>query len=59
MGEIGTVRAAAFHFLNPAFGTLVAILLLGESLHGWDLVGIAVTMIGILLVQRARIAASG
>ncbi len=59
VGEIGTVRAAAFHFLNPAFGTLVAILLLGESLHGWDLVGIAVTMIGILLVQRARIAASG
>ena len=59
VGEIGTVRAAAFHFLNPAFGTLVAIFLLGESLHLWDLVGIAVTMIGILLVQRARIAASG
>ena len=59
VGDIGTIRAAAFHFLNPAFGVIVAILLLGESLHGWDVIGIAVTMIGILLVQRARIAASG
>ncbi|NGM44454.1 DMT family transporter [Rhodobacter sp. SGA-6-6] len=57
--EIGPVRAAAFHFLNPAFGTLVAVALLGEQVHGWDILGIAVTMIGILLVQRARIAAVG
>lgn len=57
--EIGPVRAAAFHFLNPAFGTLVAVALLGEHVHGWDILGIAVTMIGILLVQRARIAAAG
>lgn len=59
VGEIGTVRAAAFHFLNPAFGVLVAVALLGERVHGWDILGIAVTMAGILLVQRARIAAAG
>jgi probable blue pigment (indigoidine) exporter len=59
VGDIGTVRAAAFHFLNPAFGVIVAILLLGESLHLWDVIGVAITMIGILLVQRAKIAAAG
>ena len=59
VGEIGTVRAAAFHFLNPAFGVLVAVALLGERVHGWDILGIAVTMAGILLVQRARIKAAG
>lgn len=59
VGEIGTVRAAAFHFLNPAFGVIVAVALLGEPVHGWDILGIAVTMIGILLVQRARIKAAG
>ncbi|MDQ2065243.1 DMT family transporter [Xinfangfangia sp. CPCC 101601] len=58
VSDIGTVRAAAFHFLNPAFGVLVAIVLLGESVHWTDLIGIAITMVGILLVQRARIAAS-
>lgn len=59
VGDIGAVRAAAFHFLNPAFGVIVAVVLLGERVHGWDILGIAVTMIGILLVQRARIAAPG
>jgi probable blue pigment (indigoidine) exporter len=59
VADIGTVRAAAFHFLNPAFGVIVAILLLGESLHLWDVIGVAITMIGILLVQRAKIAAAG
>ena len=32
-------------------------LLLGEQLQGWDVVGIVVTMLGIALVQRARITA--
>jgi len=59
VGEIGTVRAAAFHFLNPAFGVIVAMALLGEQVHGWDILGIVVTMAGILLVQRARIRAAG
>lgn len=59
VGEIGTVRAAAFHFLNPAFGVLVAVALLGETVHPTDILGIAITMAGILMVQRARIAAAG
>jgi drug/metabolite transporter (DMT)-like permease len=59
VGDIGTVRAAAFHFLNPAFGVVIALVLLGEPIRGWDIIGIAITMAGILLVQRARIAAAG
>jgi drug/metabolite transporter (DMT)-like permease len=55
VGRIGAVRAASFHFLNPAFGVLVAVLLLGEGLRGWDVVGTLVTMAGIALVQRARV----
>lgn len=55
VGRIGAVRAAAFHFLNPAFGVLVAVLLLGEWLRGWDVAGTLVTMAGIALVQRARV----
>ena len=57
VGQIGAVRAAAFHFLNPAFGVIFAMLLLGEDLQGWDIIGVAITMLGIALVQRARISA--
>ncbi len=57
VGQIGAIRAASFHFLSPAFGVAVAVALLGEHVKGWDMVGVAVTMIGILLVQRARISA--
>lgn len=58
VGEIGAVRAAAFHFLNPAFGVAVAAVLLGEGLGLLDGLGVAVTMLGILLVQRSRIGAA-
>jgi len=57
VGQIGAVRGAAFHFLNPAFGVIFAVLLLGEKIQAWDMVGIAITMLGIALVQRARISA--
>lgn len=57
VGDIGATRAAAFHFLNPAFGVIVAMVLLGETLKGGDILGVGVTMAGILLVQRARISA--
>lgn len=57
VGQIGAIRAASFHFLNPAFGVAVAALLLDEKLRIWDGVGTVITMLGILLVQRARLAA--
>lgn len=55
--RIGPTRAATFHFLNPAFGTAIAALLLGERLGLLDLIGAAVVAGGILAVQLSRRAA--
>jgi drug/metabolite transporter (DMT)-like permease len=52
--RIGAVRASSFHFLNPAFGVLIAALLLGERITRWDIAGVAIAMAGILAVQRSR-----
>ncbi len=52
--RIGATRAATFHFLNPFFGTLIAALLLGESLGVLDGIGVAVVAGGILAVQISR-----
>ena len=54
VGRIGAVRAAAFHFLNPFFGVLIAWALLGERFGPWDLVGVAIIAAGILAVQASR-----
>lgn len=54
--RLGTVRAASFHFLNPAFGVLFAAILLGESIGPWDVAGVLVVTLGIVAVQRARAA---
>ena len=52
--RIGATRAATFHFLNPFFGTVIAALLLGESLGLLDGIGVAVVAGGILAVQISR-----
>jgi len=52
--RIGPVKAATFHFLNPFFGVAIAAILLDEALTAYDVLGVAVIMVGILLVQRAR-----
>lgn len=55
IGRVGAVKAAAFHFLNPAFGVLIAAALLGERISPTDCIGVAVAGAGILAVQRARL----
>lgn len=52
--RIGPTRAATFHFLNPAFGTAIAAVLLGETLGLTDLIGAAIVAGGILAVQISR-----
>ncbi|MEN8831064.1 DMT family transporter [Pacificibacter sp.] len=52
--RIGTIKGAAFHFLNPFFGVAIAALMLGEHANGWDIVGVATIMIGILAVQLSK-----
>ena len=57
VGRIGAIRASAFHFLNPFFGVAIAAALLGETVRGSDMLGVAVVMAGILAVQLSREAA--
>ena len=52
--RIGAVKAATFHFLNPFFGVMIAVVLLGETLRIWDIVGVVIIMFGILAVRMAR-----
>ncbi|MEM6441561.1 MAG: EamA family transporter [Pseudomonadota bacterium] len=52
--RIGAVKAAAFHFLNPALGVAIAWVLLAEPLGWQDAAGVAVATLGILLVQLAQ-----
>jgi len=55
VARIGAVRAAAFHFLNPFFGVVIAWALLGEALTLWDVLGVVIIALGILAVQLGRI----
>ena len=54
VNEIGAVKAATFHFLNPFFGVSIAALILGESLSVSDYFGVLIITIGILLVQTSK-----
>lgn len=54
VNEIGAVKAATFHFLNPFFGVAVAAALLGEKLGALDVVGVAIVAAGILAVQLSK-----
>jgi drug/metabolite transporter (DMT)-like permease len=49
--EIGPIKAAAFHFLNPFFGVLIATIFLHETLVKTDIIGVLIVMTGILFVQ--------
>lgn len=49
--RVGAAEASAYHFLNPAFGVLIASLLLGETISLLDGFGVAIIMVSILTVQ--------
>ena len=48
-GEVGPIRAGAFLHLMPAFGSLLAVLLLGESFRLYHLLGIGLILPGVTL----------
>jgi drug/metabolite transporter (DMT)-like permease len=54
VNRIGATPAAAFHFLNPAFGVTIAALLLGEQLGWLDMLGVAIVTGAIAAVQISR-----
>lgn len=54
VGRIGAIKASTFHFLNPAFGVMIAALLLGEKVSLTDMAGVIIAALGILAVQLAK-----
>jgi len=59
VARIGSTRAATFHFLTPFFGVAIAAALLGEAVRPLDMLGVTVTMAGILAVQVSRSGGAG
>ncbi|MGI9452621.1 MAG: DMT family transporter [Geminicoccaceae bacterium] len=49
--RVGATQAAAYHFLNPAFGVIIASILLDENIGLLDGFGVAIIMASILMVQ--------
>ncbi|MBL8578348.1 MAG: EamA family transporter [Mesorhizobium sp.] len=54
VGALGAGRASMLMYLQTVFVAILAWLLLGEGLHGYDLAGAAFIVAGILLVTLAR-----
>ena len=53
VGEVGPSRAGVFIHLLPAFGSLLAILLLGEAFRAFHAAGIGLILLGVTLAGRA------
>lgn len=53
--RIGAIKASAFHFLNPAFGVIIAAALLGEVISATDIIGVIIAALGILAVQLSKL----
>ncbi len=49
--RIGATKSAAFHFLNPFFGVIIAAAILAEPTSLKDGIAVVIIMIGILAVQ--------
>ena len=53
--RLGVSRSAAFALMIPVFGMLQAVLVLGERIAGTAVIGAAVVLAGIWLVQGGRL----
>jgi drug/metabolite transporter (DMT)-like permease len=53
ISKVGPSRASLFSNMQPAFGVAFAILLLGEGLTAWEVVGGAL-ILGAVLLERSR-----
>jgi drug/metabolite transporter (DMT)-like permease len=52
IGRVGPSRASLFSNMQPAFGVVFALLLLGEHLSAWEVFG-GVLILGAVLVERS------
>ena len=54
IGEVGATRVGLLGMVEPVGAGIVAWLVLGEVLDGWQLVGAAVVLAGIVLAETSR-----
>lgn len=54
IGEVGPVRATAITYINPAVAILAGVLVLGETITVWTLVGFALVLVGSYLVTSRK-----
>lgn len=52
VAEVGASRSGLFIHLTPVFGTLLATLFLGETLHAYHAIGIVMILTGIVVTTR-------
>jgi len=52
--ELGAAQVSVVLYLAPLYTGLIAWLVLGEPLHGYHALGLALILPGIFLVTRAR-----
>jgi drug/metabolite transporter (DMT)-like permease len=52
---VGPARASLFANLQPFFAVVFALLILGERLNRWELVGAVAIAVGIVIERRRRI----
>jgi drug/metabolite transporter (DMT)-like permease len=55
ISRVGPARASLFVNMQPFFAVVFAVLLLGEHLNRWELVGAVAIAIGIVIERRRRI----
>ena len=53
LDRVGPSRASLFSNMQPAFGVVFALVLLGEHLSRWEVIG-GVAILGAVLVERSR-----
>jgi drug/metabolite transporter (DMT)-like permease len=58
VGEVGGNRAGLFIHLTPVFGTVLAIVFLGETLHVYHVVGMVLILCGIVVTTKGGPAGS-
>jgi len=54
LARLGPSRATTLMNLLPVFTVLIAVLFLGETVHGYDLIGGAVTLLGVIMAQTLK-----
>jgi drug/metabolite transporter (DMT)-like permease len=54
VAEIGPVKETAITYVNPAVAIITGVLVLGERVTAWTIIGLALVVAGSYLVTRPR-----